>query len=284
MRQARIPHDDRSYQANDSKGIDVFKQNLDGTEKRVELGFERVELGPTSNFVGNAMTTGAVDMVQALLQFRRKTPEAVEERDESERPRLLSGKEEIDAAATAAARARAELGSAGPAEALACLSGATLHHRTLRIVEWKEEAGRTVVLLERPYAEDVSWEMSLTASIEPTGAVIDYVMTSKGGSKVLKRYRRDIKDLAHGLDVDRCRCLLGSGTLDELLASSSVDVKNKQIRVAHCDESTVICLCLQRGGCERSEPSGGLGVPVVGGNSEANLNALKSFIRRTRKA
>ena len=98
MRQARIPHDDRSYQANDSKGIDVFKQNLDGTEKRVELGFERVELGPTSNFVGNAMTTGAVDMVQALLQFRRKTPEAVEERDESERPRLLSGKEEIDAA------------------------------------------------------------------------------------------------------------------------------------------------------------------------------------------
>ena len=278
-----------SYQANDSQGIDVFKQNLDGTEKRVELGFERVELGPTSNFVGNAMTTGAVDMVQALLQYRRKTPEISQKRSEDEGPRLLRGKEEIDAVAVAAASAMAEVGSAGPAKALACSSDDNIHQRTLRIVEWKDEMDRTIVLLERPYAEDVSWEMTLAASIEPTGAVIDYVMTGKRGTKELKRYSREIKDLAHGLDVDRCRCLLGSGTLDELLATSSVDVKNKQICVAHSDESTVICLSLQKDGSEPSGPSelmgGQLGLPVVDGmNSEANLNALKSLIRRTRMA
>jgi hypothetical protein len=233
------------------------------------------------------MTTGAVDMVQALLQFRRKTPETIQQRSEDVGPRLLSGKEEIDAAALAAARARAEVESAGPAKAIACLSDTTLRQRTLRVVEWKDEADRTIVLLERPYAEDASWEMTLTASIEPTGAVVNYVITDKGGLNELKRYRKEIKELHLDLDVDRCRCLLGSGTLDELLASSSIDVKNKQVRVDHSDESTVICLALQKNRTEPSdEASGGqLLVPVVDGNSEQpNLNALKSFIRRTRKA
>jgi hypothetical protein len=33
----------------------------------LELGYQRVELGPTSNFVGNHMTQGAIDLVQAEL-------------------------------------------------------------------------------------------------------------------------------------------------------------------------------------------------------------------------
>lgn len=34
---------------------------------QVELGYERVERGPTTNFVGNHMTQGAIDLVQAEL-------------------------------------------------------------------------------------------------------------------------------------------------------------------------------------------------------------------------
>jgi hypothetical protein len=33
----------------------------------VELGYEKAEIGPTTNFVGNHMTQGAIDLVQAEL-------------------------------------------------------------------------------------------------------------------------------------------------------------------------------------------------------------------------
>ena len=35
-----------------------------------ELGYERVKVGPTTNFVGNHMTQSAIDLVQAHLQKR----------------------------------------------------------------------------------------------------------------------------------------------------------------------------------------------------------------------
>lgn len=35
---------------------------------QTELGYERVKVGPTSNFVGNHMTQGAIDLVQAHLE------------------------------------------------------------------------------------------------------------------------------------------------------------------------------------------------------------------------
>jgi hypothetical protein len=40
---------------------------------QVELGYERVKVGPTSNFVGNHMTQGAIDLVQAQLELGRRT-------------------------------------------------------------------------------------------------------------------------------------------------------------------------------------------------------------------
>lgn len=33
-----------------------------------ELGYEKVEVGPTTNFVGNHMTQAAIDLVQAELE------------------------------------------------------------------------------------------------------------------------------------------------------------------------------------------------------------------------
>ena len=38
----------------------------------MELGFQHVEVGPTSNFVGNHMTQGAIDLVQAELEKGKK--------------------------------------------------------------------------------------------------------------------------------------------------------------------------------------------------------------------
>ena len=252
-----------------------------------------MELGPTSNFVGNAMTTGAVDMVQALLQFHRKAPEEISDGKEIERPKLLIGKEDIEKAAAAAAAARREVesvGKVGTVGALRASSDAISDYRTLHIVEWKEEGDCTIVLLERPYAEDVTWEMTLSVSIESNRVLIDYVMTGKGGAEALRRYHREIDGVIDGLDVDRCRCMLGSGTLDELLASTSIDHKNKQIRVPHSDESTVICLLLYRDGSQPSsvargelEASRAVSSGLIENSAEtANLNALKSFIRRTR--
>jgi hypothetical protein len=271
-------------------------QNLDGSDKEVELGFERVELGPTSNFVGNAMTMGAVDMVQALLQFRRKGSEdhGVNLQEVSEGPRLLKGQEELEAARAAAASARSALGALDMPPV--SLSGTfatpdTDDFKQLRIVEWNEGHGAdpTIVLLERPYAEDDSCTMTMTTSFEPAGLSIDYVITRKDkhGTHVLKRYRREIKDLTCGLDVDRCRCLLGSGTLDELLASSTVDIKNKAVNVSHSDDSTVICLVLYKNGSSevvKGPPSSATLDLHLNSAQGANLNVLKSFIRRTRKA
>ena len=42
---------------------------------QVDLGYERVKVGPTSNFVGNHMTQGAIDLVQAQLEQPAPPPQ-----------------------------------------------------------------------------------------------------------------------------------------------------------------------------------------------------------------
>jgi hypothetical protein len=263
-----------------------------------------VVVGPTTNFVGDAMTTGAVDMVQALLQFRRKVDG--EDRGECggvppEGPRLLAGPEEVEAAE---ARARAIRDAVCyTSSASSAFPARSQQRKELRIVEWKEEDDRAIVLLERPYAEDVSCAMTLTTSFEQTGASIDFTISAtKGRTETeLKRYRRDINGLAYRLDVDRCRCLLGSGTLDELLSSAdggANDVKNRKLRVSHSDQATVICVVLHRDGetdgrardgrdGDEGRRDGGAGSALRVLNPPGcgdELKSLKSFIRRSRRS
>ena len=54
-------------QATNSSGFDPLTQTPDGRDKPMPLGYEKTELGPTTNFVGNHMTQGAIDLVQADL-------------------------------------------------------------------------------------------------------------------------------------------------------------------------------------------------------------------------
>jgi hypothetical protein len=240
----------------------------------VELGYEVVELGPTSNFVGNQMTQGAVDMVQALLQFRRKVPEQSDGTGEG--PRLLTGDEEVKAAAALAKRAHTAL-PVPPSTA-----DPSADHRQLKIVEWQNMPDRALVLLERPYAEDVASTMTLSTKFERSKVSIDFVVASKDGTQELKRYKREIADLAYGLDVDRCRCLMGSGTLEELKASSSVDYANRTVSIGHSDESTVICIVLQKS----AQDDDGMHVSpvVVDGQSAGHLDSLRKLIRQRRAA
>ena len=58
-------------------GYDALEQRADGSARERELGFERPASGPTTNFVGNHMTQGAIDLVQA--QLARRDPRQEEE-------------------------------------------------------------------------------------------------------------------------------------------------------------------------------------------------------------
>jgi len=51
-------------------GYDALEQRPDGSARECDLGFEKPASGPTTNFVGNHMTQGAIDLVQAQLARR----------------------------------------------------------------------------------------------------------------------------------------------------------------------------------------------------------------------
>jgi hypothetical protein len=71
-------------------------QTPDGRPKKPELGYEQPQTGPTTNFVGNHMTQGAIDLVQ--LQLTRPNPihqlkKLQQYRDNYLSPQLLSSVE-----------------------------------------------------------------------------------------------------------------------------------------------------------------------------------------------
>ena len=49
------------------KGYDALEETPDGAKVSAEVGYEKPQVGPTSNFVGNHMTQGAIDLVQGSL-------------------------------------------------------------------------------------------------------------------------------------------------------------------------------------------------------------------------
>ena len=62
-------------QADCATGYDALLQHPDGRDKEVVPGYERLHMGPTTNFVGNHMTQGAIDMVQMQLKSRPSVPQ-----------------------------------------------------------------------------------------------------------------------------------------------------------------------------------------------------------------
>ena len=287
-------------QAGGSQGIDVFKQNLDGSEKQVELGFERVELGPTTNFVGNAMTTGAEDMVKALLQFQRRTPDMDNENENSEGPRLLKGPEELEAARASAEAVAAQVNTICATQA----ANSTLPSKhQLRVLGYMEGAnGTDVIMLERPHTDDPSCQMTMKTWIKPTHAEVEFDIEVPNKDKsseptVLKRYYRKIDGLGYKINVDESTCTLAGGDAHEIMCRAldpHQDIKNRVVWVNHGCGSTVICFNLVQ--VPRSDdsmfptiskkliqPLGSLNLSVPEERTETDLSALKSYIRRARK-
>jgi len=64
------PHGGAYRQVGCREGYDALLERPDGSLKDVQPGYERPLTGPTTNFVGNHMTQGAIDLVQSELMQR----------------------------------------------------------------------------------------------------------------------------------------------------------------------------------------------------------------------
>lgn len=64
------PHGGAYRKVGTRDGYDALLERPDGTMKKVDPGYERPQGGPTTNFVGNHMTQGAIDLVQSELVQR----------------------------------------------------------------------------------------------------------------------------------------------------------------------------------------------------------------------
>lgn len=253
------------FQANDKLGIDPLTENLDGSTKSVALGHEVAEVGPTSNFVGNHMTQGAIDMVQALLKMRTK-----EKLMDVRPPLRIDDGSVVECAQICNTPCNHEADSVEKNE-----------HRTLAIVEWSNVSdNETMVLLERPYSEDITCSMSLSTVFDIHSVDVQFCITSKNGN-VLKKYQRKVELAPSEVVIQKCQCYVGSGTVEEMKASENV--ANKTILIQHSDPSTMICIFIFSKGSEqgihqmldsKASPSS---IEV-----QSHLAALKSKIRRSR--
>ena len=246
----------------------------------MELGYEEAEVGPTSNFVGNHMTQGAIDMVQALLTM--KTNPSKDTDTTTSGPRLLKHGEVVQGHACKDMPSQ-PLDIVTMGDGL--LESKSNHqdgiYRSLDIVEWDQDDDAVGSIFQRPYSEDVSVSMSLSTSFTDTKVTVSYLITTKDGTTI-REYRKEIDPLHSHIDPTKSACHLGGGTIDEMRASPNL--LGQSIPVSHSHPSTMICLVLQKSepGCEWKalEQESSLRLPH---DSRNDLKDLKSFIRSNRK-
>lgn len=256
----------------------------------MELGYEEAEVGPTSNFVGNHMTQGAIDMVQALLNM--KTNPAKDRDEKASGPRLLKHGEDAPKQPPVRDIPSQTLDIVTTNDARKTTIQIKDHqnsvYKSLDIAEWYQDEDAVVIIFQRPYSEDVSVSMSLSTTFSETKVTVSYLLTTKDGMKI-KEYRKEIDPLHRPIDPSKSACHLGGGTLDEMRASPNL--VGQCIPVSHSHPSTMICLVLHKlePSCEwkalEQESSQhteefSLRLPHDPRN---NLKDLKSFIRSNRK-
>lgn len=260
-----MTHPNLYFQANDKSGIDPLKENLDGSTKSVALGHEVAEVGPTSNFVGNHMTQGAIDMVQALLKMRTK------EETMNVRPPLRIG--EGDVVEDTQICSHPGILRASSVERNA--------QKPLVILESsKVSDNETMVLLERPYSEDITCSMSLSTVFDTHSVDVQFCIFSKNGN-ILKKFQRKIELAPSEVSIQSCECYLSSGTVEEM--KTSENVANKTVPIQHSDPSTVICIFIST-----KESHQGIQhilesrASLSSIEAQSHLAALKSMIRKSR--
>jgi hypothetical protein len=179
---------------------------------QVDLGYERVKVGPTSNFVGNHMTQGAIDLVQAQLEQPAAPPQLL----------LLD-----DAAARESRPAPPQLLHAGAAAAGAAAERAGLVLRQLQQYRWAD-AGN-VVTVDVPVAQ-----MQELSSISSSGS-------SGTTASISCTIMRDSLELAVTVG-----CQAGAG--GDVAASSGQAVSHRLVvRPLHAAVLPGRCRCYLRG-------------------------------------
>ena len=155
----KAPHGGAYQLAHSAKGYDALEQARDGTPKARPLGYERPLSGPTTNFVGNHMTQGAIDLVQADLQRKDRAHEVARLRRYMHwyhPPRRLEGAE----------KAAAERARTPPAPAT----------RPLERYAWEDRGGavRVTVPLDQPGLGDARLAMfEADVDFAPDGGGLD---------------------------------------------------------------------------------------------------------------
>lgn len=232
------------------------------------------EIGPTSNFVGNHMTQGAIDMVQALLKIRTGKEKTLDVRPPLQiSDQLTEHGDEVCHGEHVLCHQEPCI----PSDLEDCST------KSLHIVEWKKISEyQTLILLERPFTEDITSSMTLSTVFDTHFVQVEFSILSKDN---VKKYNRRIDLSKPTVSVDMCGCYLGSGTIEEMRASENL--ANKTLAVQHSDPSTMICILVHTPYVEalaEESPRNSkyLTSPVNASEAQSHLAALKSFIRKTR--
>lgn len=221
--------------ANAKKGIDPFKEHLDGSKKVVELGYEEAECGPTSNFVGNHMTQGAIDLVQAELKRKPNSYPHI-----SFAPERISNPDEVLPARLPAPETK----STGKPLCTAETQGGCA--KPLRQVDWCEDENYLILLLQRPFTEDLSTVTSLRADLSESSIEVQYHIKKKKHESKDLEYRFHVPKLHANINTEECGLYLGSGSLEEIQSSTNILKLGPTCTVSHSDPSTLICLVLAK--------------------------------------
>ena len=242
---------------------------------QVELGYEEAECGPTSNFVGNHMTQGAIDLVQAELKRKPNSYPHI-----SFAPERILNPDEVLPARLPAPETKSTEKSQYPGKTHGGCA------KQLRQVDWSEDEKYVTVLLERPFTEELSTATWLRADITESSIKLQYHIKKKRHASEELVYLFHVPKLHANIDAENCGLYLGSGSLEEIKSSSNILKLGPTCTVSHSDPSTLICLVLAK-----SSP-GNLWKQLNSVKDESNLkimeriehqqpdlDRLKSFVR-----
>jgi hypothetical protein len=241
----------------------------------VELGYEEAECGPTSNFVGNHMTQGAIDLVQAELKRKPNSYPQI-----SFAPERISNPDEVLPPRLPAPETKSTEKSPCPGEAQGGCA------KQLRQVDWSEDEKYVTILLERPFTEDLSTATSLRADLSESSIKVQYHIKKKRHASEELVHLFHVPKLYANIDVENCGLYLGSGSLEEIKSSSNILKSGPTCTVSHSDPSTLICLVLAKTSPGRlwtqlKSIKEGSSLKIVERieQQQPDLDRLKSFVR-----
>jgi len=196
------------------KGYDALEQKSDGTMIKRAPGYEKPQSGPTTNFVGNHMTQGAIDLVQ--YELTRLDPEGETRKARLERARGIVRKSPELVSVTV---------EEAPSNDNICIEKFT----------WWDAGEFIELVIKRSTLADAIWaEGTLECSDTDATVSIPKVMSS---STAMRVYVLKLKHLYESIVPKKCTCVVDHEGLRLKLVKS-----NKSIRWTHLQAPVVHAL------------------------------------------